>query len=203
MQTKSGVDGDATRTQQELELSTPGAAMGTLAYMSPEQARAKDLDGRTDIFSFGLVLYEMVTGQQGFSGGSSAEIFDEILNRAPIAPVRLNPAVPAELERIINKALEKNRDLRYQHASEMRTDLQRLKRDTDSGRVSTRARELSRLRTCLRRKWLRSSPRRRDRVRRPPSRRRRRSSPRKLAKLPRRATHDGRFWSPQPRSHWW
>ncbi|MGA2901481.1 MAG: protein kinase, partial [Candidatus Acidiferrales bacterium] len=137
VQTKSGADGDATRTQQELELSTPGAAMGTLAYMSPEQARAKDLDGRTDIFSFGLVLYEMVTGQQGFSGGSSAEIFDEILNRAPIAPVRLNPAVPAELERIINKALEKNRDLRYQHASEMRTDLQRLKRDTDSGRVST------------------------------------------------------------------
>ncbi len=137
VQTKLGVDGDATRTQQELELSTPGAAMGTLAYMSPEQARAKDLDGRTDIFSFGLVLYEMVTGQQGFSGGSSAEIFDEILNRAPIAPVRLNPAVPAELERIINKALEKNRDLRYQHASEMRTDLQRLKRDTDSGRVST------------------------------------------------------------------
>jgi serine/threonine protein kinase/tetratricopeptide (TPR) repeat protein len=137
VQTKLGADGDATRTQQELELSTPGAAMGTLAYMSPEQARAKDLDGRTDIFSFGLVLYEMVTGQQGFSGGSSAEIFDEILNRAPIAPVRLNPAVPAELERIINKALEKNRDLRYQHASEMRTDLQRLKRDTDSGRVST------------------------------------------------------------------
>src|SRR6202522_201069 len=137
LQAKAGTDADATLTQEAMQLSTPGAAMGTLAYMSPEEARAKDLDGRTDIFSFGLVLYEMVTGQQGFSGGSSAEIFDEILNRAPIAPVRLNPAVPAELERIINKALEKNRDLRYQHASEMRTDLQRLKRDTDSGRVST------------------------------------------------------------------
>jgi eukaryotic-like serine/threonine-protein kinase len=135
-QTKAGTDADATRTQEAMLLSTPGAAMGTLAYMSPEQARGKELDARTDIFSFGLVLYEMATGKQTFSGSSSAEIFDAILNRAPIAAVRLNPAVPADLERIINKALEKDRNLRYQHASEIRTDLQRLKRDTDPGRGS-------------------------------------------------------------------
>ncbi len=117
-----------------MQLSTPGAAMGTLMYMSPEQARGKELDGRTDIFSFGLVLYEMTTGKQTFSGNTSAEIFDAILNRMPVAPVRLNPEVPAELEHIINRALEKDRELRYQHASDMRAELQRLKRDTESGR---------------------------------------------------------------------
>ena len=136
LQAKVGTDADVTLTQEAMQLSTPGAAMGTLAYMSPEQARAKELDGRTDIFSFGLVLYEMATGKQAFSGNTSAEIFDAILNRSPVAPVRLNPEIPAELEHIINKALEKSPDLRYQHAADLRSDLQRLKRDTDTGRVS-------------------------------------------------------------------
>jgi eukaryotic-like serine/threonine-protein kinase len=137
LQAKAETDADATRTQEAQQLSTPGAAMGTLAYMSPEQARGKELDGRTDIFSFGLVLYEMATGKQTFSGSSSAEIFDAILNRTPVAPVRLNPQVLSKLEDIISKALEKDRDLRYQHAADMRTDLQRLKRDTNTGRVAT------------------------------------------------------------------
>ncbi len=135
-QARAGADGDATMTQEAQQLSTPGAAMGTLAYMSPEQARGKELDARTDIFSFGLVLYEMATGKQTFSGSSSAEIFDAILNRTPVAPVRLNPEVPSKLEDIISKALEKDRNLRYQHASEMRTDLQRLKRDRESRRTA-------------------------------------------------------------------
>ncbi|MGA7622258.1 MAG: protein kinase [Candidatus Acidiferrales bacterium] len=134
VQAEAGANSDATLTQEAMQLSTPGAAMGTLMYMSPEQARGKELDGRTDIFSFGLVLYEMTTGKQTFSGNTSAEIFDAILNRMPVAPVRLNPEVPAELEHIINRALEKDRELRYQHASDMRAELQRLKRDTESGR---------------------------------------------------------------------
>ena len=104
--------------------------------MSPEQVRANELDARTDIFSFGVVVYEMATGVQPFRGDSSGIIFDAILNRPPVAPVRLNPDVPAELDRIIDKCLEKDRNLRYQHASDIRTDLQRLKRDTDSGRVT-------------------------------------------------------------------
>ena len=133
---KPGADADATMTQDAQQLSMPGAAMGTLAYMSPEQARGKELDGRTDIFSFGLVLYEMATGKQTFSGSTSAEIFDAILNRTPVAPVRLNPEIPAELEHVINRALEKDRELRYQHASDMRAELQRLKRDTDTAKLA-------------------------------------------------------------------
>jgi tetratricopeptide (TPR) repeat protein/predicted Ser/Thr protein kinase len=142
-----------TATSGEL-VTSPGMALGTVDYMSPEQVRAKELDARTDLFSFGVVLYEMATGVHPFHGESVGVIFRSILDREPVSPVRLNPDVPPDLERIISKALEKDRKLRYQSAADIRTDLQRLKRDSESGRAAVAAAE-TRLKPAPRSTWVR------------------------------------------------
>jgi serine/threonine protein kinase/Tfp pilus assembly protein PilF len=144
---------ESTLSMREQDLTSPGEAIGTVAYMSPEQARGEELDSRTDVFSLGCVLYEMATGQPPFSGSTSAVVFDGILHKAPTPPSRWSPAIPAEVERIINKALEKDREVRCQTAAELRADLKRLKRDTDSAEAASAKREVP-SRPVVWRRWV-------------------------------------------------
>ena len=139
--------------ESEEHLTSPGSALGTVAYMSPEQVRGKDLDARTDLFSFGAMLYEMATGTLPFRGDTSGVMFESILNRPPAPALRMNPDIPPKLEEIINKCLEKDRNLRYQHASDIRTDLQRLKRDTESGKSAATVAEAGASRYSRRLLW--------------------------------------------------
>jgi TolB-like protein/Flp pilus assembly protein TadD len=140
---------DVSTAYTDDQLTSPGTALGTVAYMSPEQARGEELDARSDLFSFGVVLYEMATGRRAFGGKTTAVVFDEILNRVPLPPTRINPEMPRELEHIVNKAVEKDRELRYSNAADLLADLRRLKRDTDSGRVTASATRIAMLPDAL------------------------------------------------------